>query len=785
MSENFDNNVDFNTGSVDDTVSGVENAPKKKKGAKIAAVGVGAVVLLAGGGIAAYNLSDVVKNKVKLATLEPEEYYSWVTEKNAAESAEILSKSYEQYIDALSGGQSSSVAVKYEASDEVKTLLLESVFGAGYEDYADEETQKFIDIVNNINEIEIGVDSASKSDILTGAVYGSVNGEKLVSADVAMDYGALSYYFRVPELTEKWLGMSLEESMAGVSYEESNAINIMQDIMKDPEKFLTADEFEELINRYTAVWCEEIDDVELEKKEKVDIGDITVEYTVITAEIDGKKAYEIADAFLDEASDDKLIKEIVTERLGAVSEDEYESFFDDAKESLESEKDSMTDDDETVELITYVDATGTVRGMSLEIPDDDCELSFVIGLEDDDIRGEFVFRDGDDEKLSAVLTAEKDGKTCDGDIDIKYVDYGDEYSFSVEFKDYEIVDEEKGYLNCDLTIVIPDVEPIGLNFSSDGKSQDISCSLNIDGADYGKITLSMSTDKAGDVSMPDVSNAFIIDEETSDEELEEYVTEEEVKAFIAELFVKLGFSDEDADLIAESAAAEMFNSGDYYDDYYDDDYYDDYDWDDDYYYDDYDWDDDYDYDDYDWDDTVIDEENPDAANAVEAESGQAYINVMDYYWNAEYWGDAEDSLAYKAGVATVTGDGKYTVSVTADTDGYRFDRTGDVNDASMLPDGIDYLSVCIEDGDEVCPDAIVTIDSVKIDGKEIPITGKNFTTNESWSTEGVIYCDWYGDIPEDARCADGNTADTTATIIDGASVGTWTTIEVTFTVSGF
>lgn len=779
MNDNLDNNnVSFNADSAaDDTVSGVEKAPKKKTGAKIAAVGIGAVVLLAGGGVAAYNLSDFVKNKVKLAVLEPEEYYSWVTEKSAAESAETISKSYERYIDALSDGQRSSLSLKYEISDEVRSLLLNEFLGSSYESSANDEMQSYIDIINNINSIELGVDSAVKSDIISGTVYGNVNDEKLVSADVAMNYGDLSYYFRVPELTEKWIGMALGDYM-----ESSNnaAFDFSKDFTKNPEDFLSAEELEELINKYTAVWCNEIDDVELEKKEKVDIGDITVEYTVITAEIDGKKAYEIADAFLDEASGDKLLKEIVTERIGAVSEEEYDSFFEEAKSSLEAEKDSMTEDDETVELITYVDQKGTVRGMSLEVPDEEGKLSYIIGLEDDDVYGEFIFADGS-EGISAVLNAEKNGKTYDGEIEIK--NQSGSSILSIEFDDFEIVNEEKCYANGDVRIIVQNIAPISLELSSDGKSQDISVDLDFAGTNYGKLMLSMSEDKADDVSMPDVSGALMIDPENAEADLESYVTEEEIADFIKELLVKLGFSEEDSKLIAESAASEIFEPDYDYDyDWDNDDY--DYDWDDD----DYDWGNDSDWDgDFDYDEWQNPDNtpNPDAANAVAAEDGQAYLYVMDYYWDAEYWGYDDDSLAYKAGVATINGNGQYTVSVTADTDGYRFERTGDVKDASKLPDGLDYLSVCINDYHNAFVNAVIKVDSVKIDGKSVPITGTNFTTSDSgYETEAVIYCDWYGDIPTDARVADGDASKATAAIIDGADIETWTSIEVTFTVSG-
>ena len=75
------------------------------------------------------------------------------------------------------------------------------------------------------------------------------------------------------------------------------------------------------------------------------------------------------------------------------------------------------------------------------------------------------------------------------------------------------------------------------------------------------------------------------------------------------------------------------------------------------------------------------------ANPVVAEDGDAYLAIVDGQWWIQYWGSVDDEgymLAYDAGVAPITGDGEYTVSVTADTNGFRYDTTGDVNDQYVL-----------------------------------------------------------------------------------------------------
>lgn len=755
----------------DNTVSGVETAPKKKTGAKIAAIGVGAVVLLGGGGVAAYNLSDFVKNQVKLATLDAPEYYAWVMEENASKTADSAAESYSAYLDALDDGQSAGVKLQYEVSDAVKTWLLEGVLGTEYEATATDDTQAYIDFVNSVSSIAVGMDADAKGNVMTGSVYGNFNGENVLTVDMAVDAEALKCYYRIPELTEKWLGVDMatimEESGTDVSLSET-----MDSLTKNPEEILSASELEDIITRYGTVWNNEFEKVELEKKEKLDIGDISVEYTAITADVNGKTAYDIANAFLTELKDDELVKEIVTERLEMTSADEYDTLISEAVSSLEAEKDSMYEDDTTVELVTYVDAKGVIRGISFQAPDEEGGIDFIIGLEDDNVYGEFTLDMADEGVYSAVLNAVKNKDAYTGDIEVFA---GSESVASIEFTDFEVVDEEKGYANGTVTLVIPEVDPISLTLSSDGKSQDITLALNIEGTDYGKVTLSLNSDKIDDVAMPDVSNAFMLENQDSD--LEGYVTEEEINTFITNLCGKLGIEEEYAQQLIDSMSGS--------DDYIEDDYIyeDDYDWTDDEWTDDTWIDDELTDDEWTDDEWETEAENPYMDSSVEAASGQAYLNVMDYSWEAEYWGYSGESLSFNAGVADITGNGQYTVSVTADTDGYRFATTGDAADASMLPYMIDYLSVCIVDGPELYPGMTINIDSVVIDGKEYPITGKCYTADAFYETESLIYCEWE-EVPEDARCSDGDISSASTMIIDASAIEEWTTIEVKFTVSG-
>lgn len=741
MNENMENNVNEFTS---DVVSGVEQAPKKK-GAKIAAIAAGAVVAVGGGGAVAYNCSDYVKNQVKLATLDPAEYYAWVSEENSKEFSSNLAESYDKYLEALNDGQSASVSFKYEATDAVKELLIDEMFG---ESAGEEEAKDFVDMINNINSIEIGSDAQTKKGASSGSAYVSVNDEKLASAEFTMDTSAMEYFFRIPEINDKWLGYSVAETEEEMGEYYATSSDLMNTFLENPEEIITASEIDELVTRYTGVWTKSIEDVELEKKEEVDICDISVEYTVLTSEIDEKAAKKIAENFIEEAADDKLLKEIITERLEVCTADEYDTALEEALAEVEESTDSGSDD--TVTLITYVDATGTVRGMALEMPEEE-QLKYVMGLDGDDVRGEFTFN-ADDTNMKAELVATKDGKKYDGDISFEVTSPSYDYEtdeettettkFSVEFTDFEIVDEEKGYMNGDITLVIPEIDPISLALSSDGKSQDISFNLNIDGTDYGTFTLGMSEGKYDEDKVPAAKDALMI---TDDFDIESYVTKDDMSAFITNILTKLGLSEENAALLGDEAAASMFAEDIVSDDEII--------WDDE----DYEWDDEeiiWDEEDYEWDDEEIDWDDEDFEEAeLTVAPGEAFLCVSDESFVANFYGDEYDTLTATK-TAMLDGNGTYTVSVS-------------VEDPEVTPEGMYLLTICANDA-AAYAEAQFTVESIKIDGQEVALSANECDVYEyDGMIDAYIYDSW----------------DETG-IIDAASIGTWSTIEVTFTVSG-
>lgn len=575
----YNNQNGFNPDGFTDSVSGVETITKKKRGKKIAIISGISVAALAGGGAIAYNVSPLVKNQVKLHTSSAKNYYAWVNEENAGDLAKSIADSYSEALDKYEKGTTEKFAVEYKVSDGAKEAFLTEVLGSDYKDEVDEDTQQLLDIVNNIEQLKIGIDGSTKKNLMALNLYGELNNEELVSLDFAGDFDQMALFARIPQLSEQYLGFSFGELLEKEEIDEE-AFDIIKDVMNNPASYLSPSELEKEINRYVSVWNKSVSKVKVEKKEEIGIGDIDVKYTVATVKIDEKTAEKIGENFLEALKDDEIIKEIVVEKLGIVDEEEYEkSFEDDEEEDIDIDEDEDFDLDEEdeddkdekeqiVSFSTYIDAKGVIRGFSLsDNSDEKNDIRFIIGKDGKDVRGEFVAITDGNEQFSAILTADESKGSYDGSIDITVHDYDYDFNdddelvvsddkttnISVEFEDFKIVDEEKCYVEGNITLIIPDTDPIELNLESDGKSQTINYNIVIDDTDFGTISLITSTKDGFEADVPSMDDAFEIDENFETDDIFSYVSEEELVDFVKELLKKIGFSDE----LAEEIITEM------------------------------------------------------------------------------------------------------------------------------------------------------------------------------------------------------------------------------------
>ena len=744
---------DFNA-NAGDVVSGVETVKKSKTGLIVGGIAVltaGAVAVVAGGGIAAYCFSDLIKNQVKLRLSSPESYYAWVYEKNADAAAKQFSTSYARGLDRYEAGQQTKISLRYDTTDAAKEWLEEEL--------NIHEDERFV--LDSFNSVTIGADGSSKDALLSGKAFVDWNDDRLATFDFASDTSTMDYFVRIPELTDKWLGVETDKLIKENSYSESEktVIDAYKKAMTDPRSVVSPEEIEQIAARYIKVWNESVGDVQLEKKQSVTINDIEMNYTVVSVELTDKKIKEISENFITSAKDDALLQEIVVDRLSLMSASDYSGSLDDMLEEIQG---STAENENTVTFDTFIDAKGVIRGFRLTGSEENQEFFAAVGKDGSKVRGKSHFYDGSEEPEYVLdLTAEESGKKYTGSLD--FVIDEDE-KFSLEFTDFEIVDEEYGYFNADTVLNITDNDDtcsIPLTFTSDGQSESVSGNIVIEGTDYGKLTLTVGAQTGAEPSVPSKSSAHMLSSLDDPEDFwADYVSQDEMEKFLAGLFTKLGADDKLAAETAKDCAEDMYRTWD------DDDYYDDWDddWDDDDY--DIDDDDDFDDDDYDIDDDDLDWDY-DEADGPAADEGQAYIALYDADMKEYCAGDGSDHLSFGAKYADIKGDGTYTVSVSADTPEYREHSTA-------YPNGLSLLMLACEDltGAE---DAKIEITSFDIDGKKYELN-KDMTVEQGDDYFAVlIYANDLFGLGADDEYTQG---------ADLSGVQSWKTITITFTVTG-
>ncbi len=527
-----------------ESVSGVETV-KKSKAPIVAGITAGVVAVVAGGSVIAYNTSAFVKNKVKLATLSPTEYYAWVNDLNSSEQIEKLSESYGEYLEFASQNSDKGVNVKinaqYTMSDGLKTLVKNAMGG----------TDKANAFIDNINNVSLTLDESVFQGNIGYNLGLDFNGNDVADLEMSMDYANMFMIGRVPQLTEKYLGMDLTSALETSGAVETGFIG----------DNLTQEEFRSLAEKYTSLWNDCVSEVQQEKGEEITVGDYTSKYTVLAVDMNEEFIENTAEKYINTIKEDETIKDIVVNRLEICDEEKYFADLDNALEEIKSDEDGE-DDNLILTLKTYIDSNGKIRGISL--------------MDNENAGFEFVFAGESEEKANGILTFSNPDEEVEVKCDIDYVANDNKYTGSVNmnftenedktnilvgFTDLETVNEDYGYMNGNLNVSIDDSAPFAVALSSDGSSQKASFDIDVEDVNYGNVVLEISSSEITELSIPDKSGAYIIDENTKD--LEGYVSEEDVINFIASVVKNIGFAstDEEARDIVNSYLYGYSSSG--------------------------------------------------------------------------------------------------------------------------------------------------------------------------------------------------------------------------------
>lgn len=523
-----------------DVVSGVEPVRKHSVAKTAGIVTASALVVAVGGGVAAYSLSDFVKNQVKLRFSTPESYYAWVTEKNSSEIASTIADSYRAAIEKQKNGQHSQLSLTYELSDELKKMLAE--------DIPEDETDT-LNAINNLKDITLGVDAYQKGESMSGNIYTKFNDEEIVSLDTAVDLRAEELFFRIPALSEQWI---IAPDVITMDYDE-----VGEKFVSDPESIITPDELESLITKYSELYSSLLSDIQIEKKEEVAVGDITVNYTVAEVTLDKQVQSEMAEKFSAAMKEDELLKSIIVDRLGAVTAEEYDSELDSMTENIKNSNNSYS---ETIK--TYIDANGDIRGIAIDEESNGTDdIKFVVGKDGSATRAELVAIDDGEEVFRTDFALNELGGAYSGKLN--YISDGED--IKVNFRNVTIIGDNK-YLNADVEITFLDYDDeeqsISLSLKSDGSSQKISSDIIIEDTNYGTLTAEFSTENGAEPVIPDSSGAYDVSSDDADFP-KDFVDQEKMTEFIKNIYIKLGLGEKEAQEYAQMMTESMYRSYDY------------------------------------------------------------------------------------------------------------------------------------------------------------------------------------------------------------------------------
>lgn len=514
-----------------ESVSGVETV-KKGKAPVIAGITAGVVAVVAGGSVIAYNTSDFIKNKVKLATLSPKEYYVWINDSNADKNIEALSESYNRYVDIMGKDSEKGMNVKinatYTMSDGVKTLLKSYMGGT-------DKANKFVD---NINNISLSLDESLFRGVIGYNLGLDFNDNDIADLEMFMNYGDLFMLGRVPQLTERYLGMDLKSFTS--DDDEAKAVDAVAKFYSNPEEILTKEEFRTLAEKYTSLWNDCISDVQQEKDEEVTVGNYSNKYTVLTIDMSEEFLESTAEKYINTIKEDETIKDIFITRLGVCDEETYIRNLDDAVESIKADD----GDDVNLTFKTYVDATGKVRGYTLKDENDDGFEYLFTGENEQTVNGIINFTDSENSTYFKcnVDYVENDGKYT-GSADMTFTENDEDEKVVAEFTDLQKVNDEYGYVNGNINLSVNDSAPFAIVLDSDGSSQKASFDIDIEDINYGNVTLEIISSEISELNIPDKSGAYIVDKNTND--LEGYVSEENIINFMSSVVKNIGFAETD------------------------------------------------------------------------------------------------------------------------------------------------------------------------------------------------------------------------------------------------
>lgn len=235
------------------------------------------------------------------------------------------------------------------------------------------------------------------AQFMTAGVY--MNDTKICTLEYFFDLENLEIYMRIPELREGYIKVDYEETLkqqkamleqqrqaleesGEVSQAAEDALESMENssfsdpaFIKEYMKFLTnlpeympeAATAENILNKYSSILFDHIENTEASESETLDIAGASEECTVYEGILSQTNARSFLKEVVETAKSDEEIKEI----LDKLDESLYQNFMDALDETSENLSEELEDDGSHISAKVWITEDNTVVGRSLTLNDTD------------------------------------------------------------------------------------------------------------------------------------------------------------------------------------------------------------------------------------------------------------------------------------------------------------------------------------------------------------------------------------------------------------------------------
>lgn len=514
-------------------------APKKKrkKGGFIIA-GVVAVAAVSSVGVLA--ASGRLGNFVHKNFTSPESYFKYVAENNTKDAIKSFNTGYSKAVDSFDQVTSAnrSYTVRLDAGNELKPLM-------GMIDPS----------LKGIDNASIFVNTSYDDSIQNVQLKANINDADIATVNASIDMENEEGYLQIPELSDSYIDISdgIEEindelKSSGVEYQEM--LDEVKNTLPD------AKTVDKVLNTYVDVAFDNISDVS-KSSDKIEAEDVSQSVTALTTTLDGQYAYDTAYEMLETLKDDENIKEII-ENIDEASYDEFRDSISDTLDSLDSlkdEKDSIDDVEGSADLTLYVNGKGEIAGTEVLVDVDGQEVvvSSVMprsgsrfgyemkaeyeGMELFSLTGSGTLKS---DVMNGTFNVSVDDELL-GDLD-EYVSGGDNI-LTIDVKDFDISDSKDGMLNGSFTFSTDAVRQVkgyklNVEFATTKKETSVAVALLYEDDNYAKVTLTSGEGENLKTLQP--SGSDTVYSITDDSDMQDYLSEIDIDAFIDDINDKCG-----------------------------------------------------------------------------------------------------------------------------------------------------------------------------------------------------------------------------------------------------